>query len=893
MRTIAFRLAVAYLLLATAIYANVLRGQTPLPVDLFGTSPVWGPEARVQGQSPNIGDLLLQIYPWRLQAAASLRDGVLPLWNPRILGGTPFVGNAQSAVFYPPNWLFALMPGPQAWGTSFILKTAAAGWFTALLICGLGGAPSAGFLGGVIFALSGFMTVWRGYPMGDVALWLPCAGYCTLLLVRERRVRWALAAAAAFAMSALAGHPETLFHLCIFNTAFFLFLCFTRAGAGQDRETAPVPTRTNVFLAYSSAAILGMGVAAVQLFPTLQWLAGTATSLGDSWPSPEMPAFLSLLSRDMSHAVNSAGIPIPEGAGYLGVSALMLAAFAFLYREFRVLAWFFMGVGIVSLDVIYGLGPSQWVVVHTPVLAGLKNWRVFFLVDFCAAILAGLGFSALLRSRLEVKRQIAAGFAALALAGAGLWRLARAEQAPPDLIHTASAGAAIAASVFLLAMLRSLNRMRPAVFRNAAMALALFDMGSFSLGATTFADGPHIYPPAPVFDFLRANMQPGDRVASIDDAIPENLPGIYGLDSLSGYDIPLRNVRSLLADLSEDAVGLRLSSKRVVDARDRRLDMMGVRYLVAATSNEGAAMLESQPERFVPVFSTASLRIFENRASLPRLAPIRASGIEVLGTEALRLARLHDAGFDPGATVLLERAPDFPADSPGSGDFQIHGLSVADQETRAVVDASEPAILVHNVIDAPGWSVYVDRESRPLLRANAVLQAVAVGAGSHEVIFRYEPGVFGRGLLTTALTLGLCALLYLTPWGQRPRSLAFGAGIVLMLIAWNGLALWQTVHPGPEQPVPASLTLDKREAEAGSGSYTITVQELPNTDVLIEYSFEGGAPETFRAHLDSAGQLRLGIGPETKKGHYRFTALKPMDRRLWTPIDPAVAIDIR
>jgi hypothetical protein len=149
-----FILAVANLVIATVIYAGVFHGKTPLPMDLLLTSPAFEgiSTAGVEGHSANLGDLAVQIYPWRIWAADALRHGDLPLWNPLILAGTPFLANAQSAIFYPPNWLFTMMPGPQAWGVLFILNTAAAGWFAALLIRRIGAEPAAAFAGGVCAA---------------------------------------------------------------------------------------------------------------------------------------------------------------------------------------------------------------------------------------------------------------------------------------------------------------------------------------------------------------------------------------------------------------------------------------------------------------------------------------------------------------------------------------------------------------------------------------------------------------------------------------------------------------------------------------------------------------------------------------------------------------------
>jgi len=58
----------------------------------------------------DIGDLVHFFYPFRTLAASNARKGELPLWNPYILSGTPFSRNAQSALFYPLNFFYYILP---------------------------------------------------------------------------------------------------------------------------------------------------------------------------------------------------------------------------------------------------------------------------------------------------------------------------------------------------------------------------------------------------------------------------------------------------------------------------------------------------------------------------------------------------------------------------------------------------------------------------------------------------------------------------------------------------------------------------------------------------------------------------------------------------------------
>jgi hypothetical protein len=57
------------------------------------------------------GDMAPFLYPNYRFAAASLKRGVIPLWNPYLYGGMPFAADIQSGLFYPPNLaLFLLWP---------------------------------------------------------------------------------------------------------------------------------------------------------------------------------------------------------------------------------------------------------------------------------------------------------------------------------------------------------------------------------------------------------------------------------------------------------------------------------------------------------------------------------------------------------------------------------------------------------------------------------------------------------------------------------------------------------------------------------------------------------------------------------------------------------------
>ncbi len=52
------------------------------------------------------GTPMLQFSPWWAQAWRTLQSGQLPLWNPLVGMGAPLLANYQSALLYPPTWVY-------------------------------------------------------------------------------------------------------------------------------------------------------------------------------------------------------------------------------------------------------------------------------------------------------------------------------------------------------------------------------------------------------------------------------------------------------------------------------------------------------------------------------------------------------------------------------------------------------------------------------------------------------------------------------------------------------------------------------------------------------------------------------------------------------------------
>ena len=117
--------ALAYALLSLLLFAPaLLPGHTLSASDYLWSGAPWTAErpAGVQDLGSNYeeADAVLQFQPFLQYAARELPD--VPLWNPHQMGGRPFVGNSQSALFSPFNWPSLLLPFWWSLGLAAALK---------------------------------------------------------------------------------------------------------------------------------------------------------------------------------------------------------------------------------------------------------------------------------------------------------------------------------------------------------------------------------------------------------------------------------------------------------------------------------------------------------------------------------------------------------------------------------------------------------------------------------------------------------------------------------------------------------------------------------------------------------------------------------------------------
>jgi hypothetical protein len=179
--------------------------------------------------------------PLRYFTAEELKSGSLPLWNPYSASGEPWLANPQTGVFYPPAWLFLILPFATAYVLYLFAHLLLLGWGSYLFFTRFasGGAAMVG-AGAVLLSGPVISLLDVSNNLATLA-WLPLALWCAASGAWRR-------GGLVLALAFLAGEP------------FFAALAaLLYVAVRRHRDLV-------------GTALIAIGASAVQLFPFLEFV---------------------------------------------------------------------------------------------------------------------------------------------------------------------------------------------------------------------------------------------------------------------------------------------------------------------------------------------------------------------------------------------------------------------------------------------------------------------------------------------------------------------------------------------------------------------------------------------------------------------------------------------
>ena len=745
-------------------------------------------------------DLAMQFVSWRDFGFGQLAAGHVPLWNPHIYSGTPYMASFQSALFYPINWLHLVMPLGLAISWYCALHTMLMGYFASLWARYRGMTLGGQILAGVMMMFSGqfFLHLYAGHlPHLAVMAWTPLVFLAADAMADGKSWRWGLVGAAAVAMQILGGHPQYVFYTALTLGIYLLVrLFFTRH-------------RARLLVGLAAFYLAGALLSSIQLIPGIEasrenvLTSGLAYAMASQFSvAPEQfLTFLAPYAYGTEQPMQIGGRSFPYfyfGHGYLwelcffvSITGLVLA-FLGLIKTNRANRWACLAA-IVILGIISAgryTPVHRWLCDYLPYFGSFRVPAKFmFFVSLLLAILAAEGLQVIELTATPRLRKITAlallGVAGVVIVGMlslglgseskdGLWfsLIARFANSPdrflfdpqqlvnPEFLAVAlntmliSLGVAVATLVVVATLIYlggKWPRAGTALVLVATLELTIFAlMGRGTMDqqlrypiewARELQDNPHLY-----------------RCIHLQGQY-ENLPMSLGAYEMWGYDPGVLRRYCLLISASQG---------RKPEIASQYIDYRN------------------------PIHFDGLYRMFRlhwlfafNRQSPPQPMLARLSRpmeqVQLIGQYALAperdamFAALLDKSFDPTKVVYLEETPAIiPAGHPVAGKAEVISQNTDQLEIKA--SNSEPAILLVTDNYAEGWRIYPQpddsQQNYQLLPANYCLRGIPLAAGEHHLLLKYLPTgwTIGKRVTYVSLLAYLVVLLFAVRQDAKNRA---------------------------------------------------------------------------------------------------------------------------
>ena len=762
-------LVVLALVCVAALAPSIFQGKIPAQTDWVPFYAPWATGSPYLVHNPTGGDSFFVYLPDRLAALDQWRQGKVPLWNPYVSGGVPFLGMQTANPLDPLLVLMLLLPTGVALGLNYALLLFAAG-FGLILFLRLQGlrSPPALAVAAVAFALNPYFIYWlesrvflAGLAMLPLALW---ALETTLGETKTRRSAAILALCIGYA--SLAGTLQTigLFLLVLVVRTIWLL-------AASRKEEAVLRAGGRGLIWFGGAIATGLAIGSLPLIAGIELFTHSVRFSGDSsyyannnflhwralamwfnpqvfgWPTENVYAVGAQFKRTIASS---------SGWGSLGVIPLWLALIALVRRAGPKRERVFWG-GLAGATLLFLL------LMFTPVYLLLRSaWslidsvdllRGLIVVNLAGAVLVGWGANELLTmwNRREKRWWIGSlvlylflGTTILVIGRAGL---AVSHSLFRDLLP-------FWIPVIVILTMGLLPFPRPGSSHWKVWVLCLFigaELCRINFLYNTFSDKNTAYPNKRMIWNLKNRLGPPNYYRFLVPLhwrhFPPNTSSVFGLADVRGYsNVPISRYR-LLLESAEQNNDLR-NNPTLGNVRSPIYRMLGAAYVSAKKLGE--------PDLYTVVPGWSEL-LFQRNDTLPRAFLVH-DVVTVPGEREMRVA-LSDTTFQPQARIYLEAdAGPAPFVQPATGNETVIITGMEPDHVQIRVEVSAPAVLVLADTYYPGWRATVDGESARILPANWGLRGVGVDAGSHQIEFRYRPLWFWPGLLLTVLAVSLCLL---------------------------------------------------------------------------------------------------------------------------------------
>jgi hypothetical protein len=704
----------------------------------------------------------------------------VPLWDPYIYGGLPFVDAMHGDTFYPLAALQFFMPIEKALGYKLVITVFLAGVFTYLYLRKMNMSRWAGVFGGTAYMLSGFLVslVYAGHDgRMYVTSLLPFLLYTMEIGFKRKNLLWWWPFSVAFGLLILANHPQfAYFSMWCVGAYFVLRMIFL------IKEDKIARARIIPIIGFIAAMAFGLCLALVSIWPTQDYVRkyspraeeGKGYEYAASWALHSEEAISQIVPGFSGYSTLSGHPDLSAeqtywgknyfkiNSEYAGLIAIILGIIGLFIIRDR-FSWFFVGTAIFAL--LYALGSSGVIFkIIYYIVPFVSKFRapstIMFLFCFSMTFLAARAMDQLEKAKkipsartILIVLFVAAGVYLLkallvATAGMGIMKIYTAifysniepgqmsnlEANLPNITGGLFAGAAFLGVCALLFWAIIKKKTTFNFIAIAFIVLVLID--SWLLNDMKFirpVDASPYFTKPPIANRLDKEPKPF-RVFAMQGALSnQNLLAQFGIDEMTGYHgnqlrwydnfIGGSSLSNLFVYKNGNAVGLSPNMPKVLGLTNSRYFLMKQK-----ASIPGFGLIGSSPD---------GINIYQDSTALPRARIVYS--YQVVENPDSALARVMNPSFDYVNSIVIDRNPTNQISVPISnpGDNVAFLQSPLDQvKIRATLSSTGLLALQDNWY--PYWKAYEGKTELPIFRADYTFMAVELAPGTHEIEFRLE-----------------------------------------------------------------------------------------------------------------------------------------------------------
>ena len=757
-------------------------------------------------------DLSRYFYPLRYLMVEMVKSGQLPLWNPYIFCGMPFMATLQVGFFYPLTIIHYILPFDLAFNYYTIIHYYLAAVFMYWLMRHYQLSRPSAFLSGLLFAFSGYMlsvsnmnttltsVVWLPLVLlswdrvlkGKVGMnreeegggWnkkIPHTPSCSLPAGRHGLISLIIPLSLMF----LGGEPTI-----IYVTGWLML------GYALTLYPNPIKNLGRLALVFIVTGLL----VAVQLLPFIELLQNSDRFLLanfqsiSNWSFPPreiinfiLPFFFGnmLVGGTYSEALLGSAIQTWLLSPYTGLLALILAGYGLVKAEKR--DKFFALAGLIGLVLALGRYTPIYALFYKliPGIATLRYpVKFIFVINFVLAYLAGRGLEQVKGySRQVWIRYLAGGVGILVLVLVLfkkqlflLFNLVYPQGLPPGLysilwdiysFNISSIGSlfvVLLAFAFLLWLLAKRSISVP-LFSGLVIGLVLVDLLATNTGLLYPAGREVYHKNTPKIDLmLKANglyrfytslkVERSARQVRGDTYEGALLNNLDRLTANRLIPFHLQDFNGYESIVPKDHRELQFSfSEGKPHDLIELMSALNIKYIVSQSPVRLRGFVLKQAGNI----QTGETFLYLNQNFRPRAFIVHSA--EVITDRNKVLRRLNDVKFKALEKIVVEKPV---IEMSGARAERVLNIQYSGNEVRIEADIKQPGLLFLSDAYYPGWRVWVNGKEGDTLRANYMFRAVELPAGKSRIKFVYDPLSFKLGLLISALTIfGLLA------WGWQ------------------------------------------------------------------------------------------------------------------------------